>query len=814
MRRVIYFFLFVLVLTTCVLPGCGDGVQFGVVNEKPFDTARLVKVNLASGLDEPMEVGIADNGDVLIIERKGAIKKYFAASDSIRQIAELPVFSGLEDGLLGLALDPGFKTNGFIYLFYSPPGDKPMQRVSRFTMKNDSLLFSSEKVLLEIPTQREECCHSAGSLAFGPEGNLFIAVGDNTNPHNPGYYNSIDERKGREYWDAQRTAGNTNDFRGKILRIHPEPDGTYTIPEGNLFAPGTPQTKPEIYVMGCRNPYRISVDPKKGWLYWGDVGQNTIDNPSRGPISYDEWHLATEAGFFGWPYFAGPNAPYADFDFATEKIGPFFDPEKPENNSPNNTGLKQLPPAKGALIWYSYDESKIFPHLGTGGKSPVAGPVFYTDLYKDRINDTTRHLHEYFNGKVFIAEWLRDWVNVLTVNEQGKLDSIEPFMRGTTFSHPIELEIGPDGMLYVLEYGPNWFSKNKEAGLYRIEYHRSGDKPALTKTVADSAKNAAPEISVEIQGNRSFFWPNIPVEYSVEVRDREDGSLAQGTIAETDVQVTLSQTTMGTDMAVVATSHRAVTAPQPDFAPINESDCKACHAMNAKSVGPSYIDIAERYKKDPATVSRLAQKIINGGSGSWGNTHAMSAHPQLSQEDAQKMVDYILGLRNDMERARIMPAKGRFVPELRRNEKGTAYVLYATYHDKGAGEAASNTAQQVVALRAPEIAAASADESEGVEKSEGGKVTLTGNSSWIKFNQLDLSGIRAISFKLDAVAGNGKITLHTGVAVGAEVGTVTVTGKSGSTVTMTLKSDVGTGDVYFVYNGDGQASVESLRFSR
>jgi cytochrome c len=69
---------------------------------------------------------------------------------------------------------------------------------------------------------------------------LFIAVGDNTNPHNPGYYNSIDERKGRENWDAQRTAANTNDFRGKILRIHPEPDGSYTIPAGNLFPKGTP----------------------------------------------------------------------------------------------------------------------------------------------------------------------------------------------------------------------------------------------------------------------------------------------------------------------------------------------------------------------------------------------------------------------------------------------------------------------------------------------------------------------------------------------------------------------------------------------
>jgi cytochrome c len=86
--------------------------------------------------------------------------------------------------------------------------------------------------------------------------------------------------KGREAWDAQRTAANTNDFRGKVLRIHPEPGGGYTIPDGNLFPKGTQGTRPEIYVMGCRNPFRISVDAKRGWLYWGDVGQNTIDDPS------------------------------------------------------------------------------------------------------------------------------------------------------------------------------------------------------------------------------------------------------------------------------------------------------------------------------------------------------------------------------------------------------------------------------------------------------------------------------------------------------------------------------------------------------
>ena len=102
---------------------------------------------------------------------------------------------------------------------------------------------------------------NAGSLEFGPNGNLFIATGDNTSPRATGYSPS-DEREGRSPWDAQKSSGNTNDLRGKILRIKPEADGTYSIPDENLFAEDGSEGKPEIYVMGCRNPYRISIDSK------------------------------------------------------------------------------------------------------------------------------------------------------------------------------------------------------------------------------------------------------------------------------------------------------------------------------------------------------------------------------------------------------------------------------------------------------------------------------------------------------------------------------------------------------------------------
>src|SRR5690606_14097211 len=102
----------------------------------------------------------------------------------------------------------------------------------------------------KIPIELEVSAHTGGSLEWDQHGNLFISTGDNTVPFASNGYAPIDTIPGRITFDAQRSAGNTNDLRGKVLRIHPEEDGSYTIPEGNLFPKGTAGTRPEIYTMG------------------------------------------------------------------------------------------------------------------------------------------------------------------------------------------------------------------------------------------------------------------------------------------------------------------------------------------------------------------------------------------------------------------------------------------------------------------------------------------------------------------------------------------------------------------------------------
>lgn len=440
---------------------------------------HMVKTMLTQGtLTEPTEIAVLPNLDVLIAERRGTLLRYRAADSSIAQVGALDVYwqSGVkgvnaEEGLLGLAADPDFGHNHFIYLFYSP-ADTSVNRLSRFTYDHDRLDRSSETVVLEFYSQRRICCHTGGSIAFGPDGSLFVSTGDNSTPFDePGQrfvhhgFAPLDDRPGHLPYDAQRSAANSNDLRGKILRIRVKPDGSYEIPAGNLFPAGTPGTRPEIYVMGDRNPYRISVDSKSGTLYWGEVGPDAeFDSvATRGPRGYDEINQARRAGFFGWPLFVGENYPYHSYDYATGTPGPTFDPAHPVNRSRNNTGLVTLPPAEPAFIWYPYGDSPDFPSVGKGGRTAMAGPVYHADRFTG-----SAALPRYFDGKLIIYDWIRGWMKAVTLGPNEEYLAIEPFMDSTRFASPIDLELGPDGALYLLEYGTGWFTKNPDAGLSRL----------------------------------------------------------------------------------------------------------------------------------------------------------------------------------------------------------------------------------------------------------------------------------------------------------------------------------------------------------
>src|SRR5690606_2531344 len=231
--------------------------------EKPDDN-RFTKVILAQRLEEPMQFQVLKDGRVIIAERKGKLKVYDPASGDVKVIANFAVSTKYvskegevtegEDGLQGVILDPDFEKNNWIYVYYSPAGDPPKNTLERYDWIGDQVVLSSKKVVLDVPVQREQCCHVGGGMLFDKDKNLYLSTGDNTFSRASDGFSPLDERPGKSAEDSQKGSSNTNDLRGKILRIHPEADGTYTIPEGNLFPEGTPKTRPEIYTMGNRNP--------------------------------------------------------------------------------------------------------------------------------------------------------------------------------------------------------------------------------------------------------------------------------------------------------------------------------------------------------------------------------------------------------------------------------------------------------------------------------------------------------------------------------------------------------------------------------
>lgn len=478
-------------------------------DDTPPDESRFTKVVLDNDLNEPMELDIAADGRIYFIERNGGLFRFDPKTGQKKKLKDLNVRFMSEDGLLGLALDPNFARNHWLYLYYGNPqqvNGQWINQLSRFEVTEDSLLTATEKVMLQIPVLHEGVSHSAGSLTFDKQGNLYLSTGDNTNPFESDGYSPSDDRPGRIRFDAQKSSANTNDLRGKIIRITPQPDGSYSIPNGNLFPKGIDpsdhsKTRPEIYTMGHRNPYRISVDSKTGFLYWGEVGPDAgKDSLRRGPQGHDEIGQARQAGNFGWPYFVGDNKPYYAYDFDAKKSGDPFNPKAPLNRSRNNTGLTVLPPAQPAFIWYPYAASAEFPMLGTGGRNAMAGPVFHSEDYAA----SEWKFPSYFDNKLFIYDWMRNWIFTVTMSPTGDFQRLERFMPSTEFNKPVDMAFGPDGGLYMLEYGTYWRAKNLDAKLVRIEYHRGNRKP-VARLSADKTVGGSP-LAVKFSAAASFDY--------------------------------------------------------------------------------------------------------------------------------------------------------------------------------------------------------------------------------------------------------------------------------------------------------------------
>ncbi|AEI46644.1 PQQ-dependent sugar dehydrogenase [Runella slithyformis] len=846
---------------------------------------RFTKNVLLEKLDEPTELVVLEDQRVLFTERKGKVKLYNPKKpNTYKLVANLPVYTKQEYGLMGINVDPNFKENKWVYLYYSPVSSEAdtSQRLVRmkYDTERDTLLPSTEQVLLRVPVKRNDCCHTGGSIAWDKQGNLYLSTGDDINPFGNDGYGPLDGRPGRAGWDGRSSSSNTNDYRGKILRIKPRPEGGYDIPAGNLFPVGTPKAHPEIYIMGNRNPYRISIDQRTGFLYWGEVGPDAgNDSETRGPRGYDEINQARKAGYFGYPLFVADNKAYNRYDMGTKVSGERFDPMKPINDSPHNTGLVELPPAQKAFIYYPYADSPEFgPIVGKGGRNAMAGPVYYYDDYPETDVKFPRH----YDGKFFAYEWIRDWIHPVTMDKNGNFVSMETFMPGTKFNHPIDMQFAVDGSLYVMEYGNTWFAQNDDSRLSRITYNAGNRKPVAAASVNKKAGaapmkavfsskgsidydgdaltyewtfgkglpkstlpnptftytkpgtytatlkvtdakgntstgnvevkvgNEPPKVEVAVAGNKSFYWENKPVSYEVKVADKEDGTLANKKISPEDVTVTIDYLE-GFDKTILAQGHQANLGFATGKRLMDLSDCKACHDIDKKSIGPAYRQVAKKYKGERDIESRLADKIIQGGGGVWGE-QAMSAHPQIKKDDAKEIVRYIMSLGNEKGPDK-KPIKGEYVTAAKQKEG--SYIFTASYTDRGNADVGPQTATTTVALRPAKVKAVQNDEVKNATKVElptkAEVLAPVKNGSYALYKDIDLTDISTLSFMVYADPSRtvgGKIEVRLDSPTGALIGEAEVPNSKMGVVNATIRRpDEKMHNVYLVFT-TGQAVPE------
>jgi cytochrome c len=777
---------------------------------------------------------VLPGGDVIFAEFWGTIKRWDAKSGGVSILGSVPTYAKGEIGLLGMAVARDFEQSGHVYALFAPTAKLGTVRVSRFTVKDGRMAAESELELLSWPYDTEHVFHMGGAMWMDGKGDLYIGNGDNCH-YDPGL--PQDTRPERKNWDAFRSAANSRDLRGKVLRIRPKPEGGYSIPAGNLFADGK-DGRPEVFAMGVRNPFRLSVDDKTGTLYFADVGPNIMPSLGVKPDGYEELNATQTAGNFGWPLFVGPNEALPLYDFAANKEGKRYDPQSPENLSPRNTGIQKLPPARPALIWYSSLPSKDFPTVGSGGRSIMVGPVYRYDA----ANPSPIKLPEALDGRLFIYEWMRNWIQTVKLGTPGP--EIEPFVPSWNLRRPIDMKIGSDGALYMIEYGDQWW-ENNDSRIVRVVYRRGNRAPVARISASETAGKQPLALTFDAAASSDpdgdalkFVWSIAGKEqtgggakfahtfdqlgsYEVSVTALDSSgakstakemihvgngrpivrfeSPAHGSFFDWDSKISYKVSVTENDADAVQTNLATVQGEfrgrrfasegdkdvlDPGLAMMRASTCFACHMADTPSAGPPYKTVALKYKDDPVAAERLAQKVLSGGTGVWGQL-PMPPHPQHSIDQLRRMVAWVLSLKDDSASPPQSGASGTFTAP-KKPKKGTrvdegVLILTAAYTDDGKGGTMPRLrGEGTVVLHSRRKKAALYDENHGMAYVEHayGEKAIVGHfkdGTHILWRDLNLSGISRITVRAGCFdTKGGTLELRNGSPTGPVLASVEV----------------------------------------
>lgn len=244
---------------------------------------------VANGLTNPTAMALAPDGRIFVCEQGGKLRVIKNGALLATPFVTLTVDSAGERGLLGVTFDPNFVSNQLVYVYYTVP-TPAHNRVSRFIANGDVALAGSETILMELPNLSTATNHNAGAIHFGPDGDLYVAVGDNANGNNAQSFSTV---------------------LGKMLRI----TSSGAIPGDNPFFDTTTGINRSIWALGLRNPFTFAFQPGTGRMFINNVGLST----------WEEINDGMAGANYGWPICEGfcnpPDPDFTDPIFIYENTG-------------------------------------------------------------------------------------------------------------------------------------------------------------------------------------------------------------------------------------------------------------------------------------------------------------------------------------------------------------------------------------------------------------------------------------------------------------------------------------------------------------
>ena len=477
--------------------------------QTPPPADRFQKVILDDTPGEPMNLAVLPDRRVLHTTRAGELRIYNPRTGLNTLAAMFDVYKHDEEGLQSIAVDPNFEDNHWVYVYYSPPlntpvddpstpvtneGDAPFTgtpadfapfkgviRLSRFKLVRSKLDMSSEQKIIDVPVDRGICCHVGGNIDFDSQGNLYLSTGDDTNPFYSDGYAPLDDSPGRNpAFDARRSAGNTNDLRGKLLRIRAKAGGGYYDPVGQPVPAGHGEDAARDLRDGPAQPVPLRGQPHERRRLPRRLlaGRPRRPIPIAGPAGQGRWMLITRARQLRLAVLrdARPAVRRLRLRDRDVRRGRSTATRRSTTRA-YNTGLRTLPQVVAArrLVLVQRRQRCSRSWARAASARWAARRTTSTPSNRSAVpvaDATTTACRCSTSGRA-------------TTSRSSA--STGPTAAGSTRSgtcrsramvdNPMDMEFGPDGALYVLNYGDGYFAENPDAELSRIDFVRGNHTP-------------------------------------------------------------------------------------------------------------------------------------------------------------------------------------------------------------------------------------------------------------------------------------------------------------------------------------------------